>query len=142
MEESFDLRAPAVTRFDGQSPGQQDPESAYRVAFDLLGRRAPDEALDILGPALVQDPGNTGLRTLRAWAFFIKVQLVRAEAELRSLVEENPDDDWMRFALGRVLERQTKYADAIPHLRLAAAMSGDPEHELAVLRVERLAGLI
>ena len=33
-------------------------------------------------------------------------------------------------------------AEALPHLRLAAAMSGDPEHELAVLRVERLhAGL-
>lgn len=135
MEEFFDLRAPAIT-----FPGQQDPESAYRVAFDLLARRAPDEALGILAPALAKDPANTGLRTLRAWAYFIKVQFVRAEAELRTLVEENPGDDWVRFALGRVLERQSKYDEAIGHLRLAAAMTGDPEHELAVLRVERLAG--
>lgn len=137
MEESGDLRAPAVT-----FPGQQHPESAYRVAFDLLGRRAPDEALTVLEPALGEDPSNTGLRTLRAWAYFVKVQLGRAESELRSLVEENPDDDWVRFALGRTLERQSRYAEALPHLRLAAAMSADPEHELAVLRVERLAGML
>ena len=39
--------------------------------------------------------------------------------------------------LGRALERQSRYADALPHLRLAAAMSGDAEHEASVLRVER-----
>ena len=53
------------------------------------------------------------------------------------LVEESPTDVWARFALGRVLERQSKYADALPHLRLAAVMSGDVEHEATVLRVER-----
>ncbi len=137
MEESFDLTAPALI-----FPGQTDPASAYRVAYDLLVRRAPDEALAVLEPALAEDPTSTGLRTLRAWAFLIRVQLVRAEEELRALVEERPDDDWVRFALGRALERQSKYVEALPHLRLAAAMSADPEHELAVLRVERLAGLL
>ncbi len=137
MEESFDLTAPALV-----FPGQTDPTSAYRVAYDLLVRRAPDEALAVLEPALAEDPSSTGLRTLRAWAYLIRVQLVRAEEELRALVEERPDDDWVRFALGRALERQSKYVEALPHLRLAAAMTADPEHELAVLRVERLAGLL
>jgi tetratricopeptide (TPR) repeat protein len=123
-------------------PGQNDPTSAYRIAFDLLSRRAPEEALQVLEPALEQDPDNTGLRMLRAWAYLIRVQLGPAESELRSLVDEHPDDDWLRFALGRALERQSKYAEALPHLRLAAAMSADPEHELAVLRVERLSGAI
>lgn len=137
MDESFELAAPAVV-----FPGQRDLESAYRVAYDLLARRAAGEALEIIEPALVADPDNTGLRVLRAWAFLIRVQLERAEAELSRLVDERPDDDWVRFALGRSLERQSRYAEALPHLRLAAAMSGDPEHELAVLRVERLhAGL-
>ncbi len=36
-----------------------------------------------------------------------------------------------------MLERQSKYAAALPHLRLAAVMSGDAEHEASVLRVER-----
>jgi tetratricopeptide (TPR) repeat protein len=135
--EDFSLPAPPII-----FPGQTDLASAYRVGFDLLSRRAPEEALEVLEPALEEDPTNTGLRMLRAWAFLIRVQLGPAEAELRVLVEERPDDDWLRFALGRALERQSKYAEALPHLRLAAAMSADPEHELAVLRVERLSGAI
>jgi predicted Zn-dependent protease len=118
-------------------PGQRGHESAYGVAFDLLARRAPVEALEVLEPALEEDPGNTGLRSLRAWAWMIRAQLGRAEAELRALVDENPSDDWAQHALGRVLERQGRGAEGLPHLRLAAAMSGDPEHEVAVLRVER-----
>lgn len=127
-----ELRAPAIL-----FPGQQDPASAYGVAFDLLRRREPKAALEILDAALAEEPRNTGLRSLRAWAYLMRAQLQKAEAELRGLVEENPDDDWARHALGRSLERQSRYADALPHLRLAAAMTGDPEHEAAVLRVER-----
>ncbi len=118
-------------------PGQSGPESAYRIAHDLLVRRAPVEALQVLEPALAEDPRNTGLRALRAWAYLIRVQLRKAETELRSLVEETPDDVWARHALGRALERQSRLEEALPHLRLAFAMSGDIEHELAVLRVER-----
>ena len=116
--------------------------SAYRIAYDLLSRRAPVEALEVLEPALAEDPRNAGLRSLRAWAFLIRVQLRRAEDELLSLVEDDPSDVWARHALGRALERQSRAAEALPHLRLAAAMSGDPEHVSAVARVEaRLAPL-
>jgi len=131
--DEFELQAPAVV-----FPGQRDLGSAYRVAYDLLTRRAAREALEVIEPGLDAEPDNTGLRILRAWAYLIRVQLQRAETELRRLAEERPDDDWVRFALGRSLERQSRYAEALAHLRLAAAMSGDPEHELAVLRVERL----
>ncbi|HEU5036558.1 MAG TPA: tetratricopeptide repeat protein [Nocardioides sp.] len=135
MDENFEIVAPPVV-----FPGQAAPESAYRTAFDLLARRAPREALEVLEPALEQEPENTGLRILRAWAFLQRAQLQRAEADLSRLVEENPSDDWSRHALGRCLERQSRYAEALPHLRLAAAMSGDPDHGLAALRVERLLG--
>lgn len=128
---SDEIKAPVVVFPD------QDPASTYRVAYDLLARRAPSDALARLEPALESEPDNTGLRTLRAWALYMRVQLGKAEAELRSLVDEDPSDDWARHTLGRTLERQSRYDEALPHLRLAAAMTGDPEHETAVLRVER-----
>ncbi|WP_122817999.1 tetratricopeptide repeat protein [Nocardioides pantholopis] len=132
MDEFEELKAPPIV-----FPGQRGHEAAYRTAHDLLARRAPVEALEVIEPALAEEPGNSGLRSLRAWAYLIRAQLGRAEAELRALAEERPDDDWVHHALGRALERQSEYAAALPHLRLAAAMTGDPEHEVAVLRVER-----
>src|SRR3954468_20208962 len=105
MTENHELQAPPVV-FPG---GQAAPESAFRTAFDLLARRAPKEALEVLEPALEQEPGNTGLRTLRAWAYLMRAQLQRAESELTRLVEENPTDDWAQHALGRCLERQSRY---------------------------------
>jgi Flp pilus assembly protein TadD len=126
-----DLTAPAIL-FPGQGP-----ESAYRTAHDLLARRFPREALELIEPALADEPGNTGLRTLQAWAYLLRAQLQKAEAVLRTLVDEDPSDAWAQHALGRALERQSRYAEALPHLRLAAVMSGEYDHEAAVFRVQQ-----
>jgi len=120
-----------------QQPFTTHPADAYHRAWTLLEEQDPRTAIALLDPAIDAEPASTSLRTLRAWAYFQSAQLQRAEAELAGLVEECPTDVWARFALGRVLERQSKYADALPHLRLAAVMSGDAEHEAGVLRVER-----
>jgi predicted Zn-dependent protease len=122
--------------FDG--PGRVNhPADVYHRAWELLEDRSPKQAIEILDPAIESEPASTSLRTLRAWAYFQTAQLTKAETELAVLVDEVPTDVWARFALGRVLERQSRYSDALPHMRLAAVMSGDPEHEAAVLRVER-----
>jgi predicted Zn-dependent protease len=113
------------------------PADVYHRAWRLLEERDPRRAIALLDPAIDAEPGSTSLRTLRAWAYFQSAQLHRAEEELAELVDECPTDLWARFALGRVLERQSRFADALPHLRLAAVMSGDAEHEAGVLRVER-----
>ncbi|WP_183096239.1 tetratricopeptide repeat protein [Nocardioides stalactiti] len=135
-EQEFLMRAPGIV-FPG---AEARPESAYRTAHDLLERRAPSQALEVLEAALEQEPANRGLRLLRAWAYLLRAQLVKASDELTLLVADDPSDAWAQHALGRAFERQSRHREALPHLRLAAAMSGDVEHELAVLRVERLAG--
>lgn len=135
-EQENPLRAPGIV-FPGAAVR---PESAYRTAHDLLERRAPSQALEVLESALAEEPANRGLRLLRAWAYLMRAQLVKASDELADLVGDDPSDAWAQHALGRALERQSRHREALPHLRLAAAMSGDVEHELAVLRVERLAG--
>ena len=128
-----ELETPAIL-FPGQAG---HPSEAYQKAWELLEQRAPREALQVLEPAVEAEPEARSLRSLRAWAYFMRVQLSRAEADLAIVVEQDPTDVWARHTLGRTLERQSRFADALPHLRLAAAMSGDPEHEAAVLRVER-----
>lgn len=119
-------------------PGRVNhPADVYHRAWELLEDRSPKQAIEILDPAVDSEPASTSLRTLRAWAYFQSAQLTKAENDLAVIVEDSPTDVWARFALGRVLERQSRYSEALPHMRLAAVMSGDPEHEAGVLRVER-----
>jgi predicted Zn-dependent protease len=131
-----ELMAPVVM-FPGQGP-----ESAYRTAHDLLSRRFPREALELIEPVLA-DAGpdekqhQTGLRTLQAWAYLQRAQLQKAEEVLRGLVADDPSDPWAQHALGRSLERQSKYAEALGPLRLAAVMSDEYDYQAAAYRVEQ-----
>jgi tetratricopeptide (TPR) repeat protein len=139
-DDAVDFQPPAFDPRLGGAFGQHvgtHPADAYRRAWELLEQRDPKQAIALLDPAIEAEPSSVSLRTLRAWAYFQSAQLRRAEADLLQVVEDSPTDVWARFALGRALERQSRYADALPHLRLAAVMSGDPEHEAGVLRAER-----
>jgi len=139
--DSTDFQPPVFDARLGGAYGRHvgtHPADAYHRAWQLLKARDPRQAIALLDPAIDAEPASTGLRTLRAWAYFQTAQLGHARAELERLVVECPTDVWARFALGRALERQSRYADALPHLRLAAAMTGDLEHEATLLRVERL----
>lgn len=136
-EMDFEITAPVVVL-----PAMHDSTSAFRTAHDLLSRRAPVEALQVIEPAIEEartaNQNAYALRTMRAWAFMMRAQLGPAEAELRALAEIQPDDVWVRHALGRVLERQSRLAEALPHLKLAAVMSDDYDHRAAVVRVQNL----
>ena len=76
------------------------PADAYHQAWQLLEERDPRGAIALLDPAIEAEPESTGLRTLRAWAYFQSAQLRRAEEELSTLVDECPTDLWARYALG------------------------------------------
>lgn len=74
--------------------------------------------------------GTTALRTELARAYFGSAQLGRAEAVLRELVEQAPDDGYLHLLLGRTLQRQRRHDDARRHLALASIL-GDHERPTA-----------
>ncbi|MEU6769579.1 tetratricopeptide repeat protein [Streptomyces sp. NPDC046853] len=82
-------------------------------------------AARILDPLADEVPEQVAPRLLLARAYYHSAQLRRAEAELRTVIALNPVEQYARLLLGRTLERQGRDTDAAPHLRMAAALSGD-----------------
>jgi len=107
----------------------------YRRAQLYMEAGDPGEAARILAPIAAAEPANADVRLRLALAYFASAQLLRAEAELRALVEANPSDHYAHHVLGRTLERLHQPEQALPHLRLAEAMSPVPEYSEAVRRV-------
>jgi len=95
----------------------------------------PAEAARILATVLDAEPGNGAVRLRLALAYFKAAQLPLAERELRALVERDPSDHYAHHVLGRTLERMSRPAEALPHLRLANAMHDDGDYAAAVERV-------
>ena len=81
------------------------------------------------------------MRQLLARAYFQSAQLNRAEEHLRELVDRDPSDHYAHHVLGRTLERMNRPADALRHLRIAAAMhSTNTDYATALKRVEGRVG--
>ncbi|MEU0566445.1 tetratricopeptide repeat protein [Nonomuraea sp. NPDC005983] len=109
----------------------------YRYAERLLAQRDPLGALQMLDPLLDAHAGDHGVQLLAARAYYHSAQLGRAREALTALLDRDPTDHYVRFLLGRTLERSSRHEEALPHLRLAAAMNHDPEYADSVARVER-----
>ncbi|GAA2995947.1 DsbA family protein [Streptosporangium longisporum] len=120
------------------APPRELPDEVrwLRQAEALLGLRDPLGALRTLEPLLTEHGDDPAVRLLAARAYFGSAQLGRARETLESLLERAPGDHYARFLLGRTLERAGRHGQALPHLRLAAAMSPEPDYADAVRRVE------
>lgn len=108
----------------------------YTRAVLFLDAGDPTGAARLLAPVLEAEPGNAEIRTLLARAYFNSAQLRRAEEQGRWLVERDPSDHYAHFLLGRTLERQGRHGQALPHLRMAAAMRPTEDYTDAVDRVQ------
>lgn len=114
-----------------------DPVSNDVAGTDVLdllerGRAAyaagdPSTAARYLSRVVAASPRNRMALLELAQAHYRSAALGRAEEVLRRLVELDPADGYARRLLGLTLMRQSRHADALPQLRLAAAMTGDPE---------------
>ncbi|WP_017240647.1 tetratricopeptide repeat protein [Streptomyces sp. SS] len=82
-------------------------------------------AVRILLGLVAEHPEQTAQRLLLARAYYHSAQLSKAETELRAVLDRDPVEHYARLMLGRTLERQGRSDEAAPHLRLAAAMTGE-----------------
>ncbi|MFI6824768.1 tetratricopeptide repeat protein [Micromonospora sp. NPDC050187] len=113
----------------------------YRRATMFFEAGDPTGAARLLEPIVAAEPGNASVRQLLARAYFQSAQLGRAEEQLRVLVDQDPSDHYAHHVLGRTLERLNRPADALRHLRIAAAMhSTNDDYRKALQRVETRVG--
>ncbi len=97
----------------------------------------PSSAARYLAEAAAQAPADRTVLTELALAHFQSAALGKAEGVLRNLVDLDPSDGYTRLLLGRTLSRQSRYEEALPQLRLAVALTRDPEIEVELARVEK-----
>ena len=123
-------QAPEIIR-EFLAAGSEEPTLPAEVrrlrhAESLLARRDPLGALTLLAPLLTDHGDDPNVQLLAARAYFASAQLGRAEKLLRVLVDRSPGDSYVRYLLGRTVQRQGQAEQAAAHLRLTAAMT--PEY--------------
>jgi predicted Zn-dependent protease len=105
---------------------------AFRRAEALLSERRPLEALRELRAVLDAAPDVPSVQLLAGRAYLGSAQLHRAEEAFRKVLEVDPSDHYARFALGKTLQRQSRFAEALAQLRMAAVMNPSPEYQEAL----------
>lgn len=105
---------------------------AFRRAESLVAHHRPLDALAALGPVLEAAPNAPSVQSLAGRAYLNSAQFRRAEAAFRRVLELDPTDHYAMFALGRTLQRQSRFAEALTQLRLAVAMNPLPEYQEAL----------
>ncbi|MFC5993839.1 tetratricopeptide repeat protein [Pseudonocardia hispaniensis] len=113
-------------------PASDNVFASYRRAEMLLASRRPLDALQALLPVLESQPNDTSVQLLAGRAYLDSAQLHLAEEAFRRVVDLDPSDHYARFALGKALQRQSRFDEAQAQLKIAAAMDPRPEYQEAL----------
>lgn len=87
----------------------------------------PSTAARYLAQAAEAAPDSRAVLTELALAQFQSAALGPAERTARRLLALDPSDAYAHLLLGRTLSRAARHREALPHLRLAAAMDPSPD---------------
>jgi len=82
------------------------------------------------------EPDKASIREALGIAYFRLQRWAEAESEFRAVLDLSPTDDYAHYALGRVLEKQGRAAEANGHYKLASSMK--PENEGYAARIREL----
>lgn len=120
--------------------GEDGGESTHQLVTDgraALAAGDPVTAAKLLTRASDDEPDNASLLTDLARAHFHSAALGRAEKVLLRLVEIDPTDGYARMLLGRTLQRQSRKDEALTQLRMAVALTDDPEVAMQLFKAEQ-----
>lgn len=106
----------------------------YRRGLELLRTGNPAAAAQLLGHAQAVEPESKSIREAMARALFNSRRYSDSAQTFRTLVEENPADDYAHFGLGLALSRLGEHAKAAGHLAMATAMRPGSEPYADALR--------
>ena len=112
-------------------PGEDDRETAYellRRGQDLLRRRHHAQAAVVLARADRLEPGRGSILEALGRARFNAGQHALAGEAFEALLAVDPSSHYGHFGLGQSLRKLGRDAEALTHLRLAAAL--DPRSTL------------
>jgi tetratricopeptide (TPR) repeat protein len=109
----------------------------YKRGLDLLSTGSPAAAVQLLQRAADAEPSSRSVREALARAQFGARRFADAADSFRSIVEDNPSEDYALFGLGLALSRLGDFESAVEHLALAAAMRPDNKHYINALRQAR-----
>jgi Flp pilus assembly protein TadD len=118
-------------------PPDGDAYAWYQRGVELLGKRSPAAAAQLLERAAQVEPESRMVREALARAQFDAGRYGLAAENFRMIVEASPADDYANFGLGLALARSGDPAAAAEYLALAAAMRPDLPHYSSALREVR-----
>jgi tetratricopeptide (TPR) repeat protein len=109
-------RQDEMTQYFGQLRTQYPQASAQLYAIEatsLIDAEFYDASLKILDQALATEPENTNLQYMRSMVWEKQGDMDKMEADLRAILDREPDNSTVLNALGYTLaNRTTRYAEA------------------------------
>ncbi len=100
----------------------------YNMGIQAFDERDYKTAIERFSTVLEEDPRNLNVREYLARAHYHRASLRPAEAEARTILEQDPTNEFVTLLLIRSLERQNRADEAVGLRRRLAALTGDDSH--------------
>ncbi|OYO11155.1 hypothetical protein CGZ98_11175 [Enemella evansiae] len=100
----------------------------YETAVAAFEERDYRSAGQLFADLLEAEPENRNVREYVARCHYHRAALGKAEAELRTLLEQDPTNEYAQLLLARALERQNRPEEAAGVRRVLAVLTGDDRH--------------
>jgi tetratricopeptide (TPR) repeat protein len=124
---------------DSGEPNKTPPDvyDLYSRGMRLLNSGSPAAAAQLLSRAAEAEPQSPSIQEALGRALLGARYYAEAAESFRSIIEDNPAEDYARFGLGLALSRMGEFEAAVEQLALAVAMRPENRDYASALRHAR-----